>query len=148
MTIGFAATLLTYGLALWLGLYLIGRDPRAPRLLLTGSGLLAYALVLAYDLLSATAPEDAGFVLERARLPLLLLSALLWTGALIQLLPEETLLRYRLARVWGVSASLLAVMLVLASFGSSVAVGAANGVQLMIGAAVLAPMLAVGGFAA
>ena len=87
-------------------------------------------------------------MLERARLPLLLLPALLWTGALIQLLPEETLFRYRLARVWGVSASLLAVMLVLASFGSSVAVGAANGVQLMIGAAVLAPMLAVGGFAA
>jgi hypothetical protein len=66
----------------------------------------------------------------------------------MQLLPEETLFRYRLARVWGVAASLLAVMLVLASFGSGVAVEAANGVQLMIGAAVLAPMLAVGGFAA
>lgn len=147
MSIGFAATALVYGLALWLGLYLIGRDPRAPRLLLTGSGLLAYALALACDLLLGAAPEGVGFVLERARLPLLLLPALLWTGALIQLLPEETLFRYRLARVWGVAASLLAVMLVLASFGSGVAVGAANGVQLMIGAAVLAPMLAVGGFA-
>ena len=148
MSIGFAATALVYGLALWLGLYLIGRDPRAPRLLLTGSGLLAYALALACDLLSGAVPEGLGFVLARARLPLLLLPALLWTGVLIQLLPEETLFRYRLARVWGVAASLLALMLVLASFGSGVAVGAANGVQLMIGAAVLAPMLAVGGFAA
>ena len=50
MSIGFAATALVYGLALWLGLYPIGRDPRAPRLLLTGSGLLAYALALACDL--------------------------------------------------------------------------------------------------
>ena len=138
MTIGFAATVLVYGLALWLGLYLIGRNPRAPRLLLTGSGLLAYALALACDLLSGAAQEDVGFVLERARLPLLLLPALLWTGALIQLLPEETPRRDGLARIWGVAAPLVAVMLVLASFGSGFAVGAV----------VLAPMLAVGGFAA
>ena len=148
MTFGFAATVLVYGLALWLGLYLIGRDPRAHRLLLTGSGLIAYALALACDLLSGAAPEDVGFVLERARLPLLLLPALLWTGTLIQLLPEETPRRDGLARIWGVAAPLVTVMLVLASFGSGFAVGAANGVRLMMGAVVLAPMLAVGGFAA
>ncbi len=43
---------LVYGFAFWLGLYLIGRDPRSPRLLLAGSGLVAYALALACDLLS------------------------------------------------------------------------------------------------
>jgi len=148
VTIGFAATVLVYGFALWLGLYLIGRDPRAPRLLLTGSGLLAYALALACDLLSGAALEGVGFVLERGRLLLLLLPVVLWTGAMIQLLPEETPARDRLARVWGVAAPPFAVMLVLASFGSSVAMGAANDVELVMGAVVLAPMLAVGGFAA
>jgi hypothetical protein len=148
VTIGFAATVLVFGLALWLGLYLIGRDPRAPRLLLTGSGLLAYALAVACDLLSGAAPEGVGFVLERGRLLLLLLPVVLWTGAMIQLLPEETPARDRLARVWGVAAPLFAVMLVLASFGSGVAMGAANDVESVMGAVVLAPMLAVGGFAA
>jgi hypothetical protein len=72
VTIGFAATALVYGLALWPGLYLIGRDPRSPRLLLTGLGLLTYALALACDLLTGAAMEGVKFVLERARLPLAL----------------------------------------------------------------------------
>lgn len=148
MTIGLAATVLAYGVALWLGLYLIGRDTRAPRLLLTGLGLLAYALALACDLLSGVAPEGVRFVSERGQLPLLLLPALLWTGALIQLLPEETPTRDRLARAWGVAAPLVTVVLLLAIFGPGVVVGAANSLQLAIGAVMLAPMLAVGGFVA
>ncbi len=46
-----------YGFALWLGLCLIERDSRSPRLLLTGAGLAVYASALACDLLSGAAPE-------------------------------------------------------------------------------------------
>ena len=106
-------TIFVYGLAIWLGLYLIGRDPRSARLLLTGSGLLAYALALACDPLSGLAPEGFGLVLERARWSLSLLPALLWTGALIHLLPEEAPLRSRLAQLWGVIVPPMVVLVLL-----------------------------------
>ena len=152
MTVGFlSATALVYGLALWLGLYLIGRDPRSPRLLLTGAGLLAYALALACDLLLAgAAPEGLGFLLEKARWPLLLFPAILWTGALIHLLPEEAPLRGRLARVWGVAVPPVAVLVILlASFGADLlADRAVYRVALLVTCAVvLPPMLALGGLA-
>jgi hypothetical protein len=44
VSIGFAATALVYGLALWLRAVPHRARPAPPRLLLTGSGLLAYAL--------------------------------------------------------------------------------------------------------
>lgn len=104
------AVVLVYGYALWLGLYLIVRDPRSPALLLTGLGLAAYALALACDLLAGATPASDGP--ERAREPLLLLPALLWTGALIHLLPEEVSHRDRLARLWSVAGTLVAVLLI------------------------------------
>ena len=63
------AVVLVYGFALWLGLYLIVRDPRSPALLLTGLGLAAYALALACDLLADATPTSEG--LEWVREPLL-----------------------------------------------------------------------------
>jgi hypothetical protein len=91
------AVVLVYGFAFWLGLYVIGRDPRRPALLLTGLGLTAYALALACDLLAGASPTSLWP--EKARDSLLLLPALLWTGTLIHLLPEEVTLRDRLARL-------------------------------------------------
>ena len=71
-----AATLSTfvgvYGLALWLGLYLIGRDPRNPQLLLAGLGLLAYALAVGGNLLVGLAPTESNLYTGRLSWPLLM----------------------------------------------------------------------------
>ena len=44
---------ITYGFILWLGLYLIARNPANPQLRMAGLGLIAYAVSLASDLLTA-----------------------------------------------------------------------------------------------
>ena len=140
---------LVYGLAFWLGLYLIGRDPRSPRLLLTGFGLVAYALAVACDLLIDGAPQQLTPALARTRWPLLLLPALFWTGTLVWLLPEETRYRTRLARIWTVAAPAVMVLILAVSFGTDLVVapvGEVSGGALptAFGVAVLAPMLMLG----
>lgn len=72
---------------LWLGLYLIGRNPRDGRLLLAGGGLITYAIALALDLLSTYAPR-AFLALDFLRWqPLFLfLPTLCWLGLLFLLL--------------------------------------------------------------
>lgn len=91
----------SFGLALWLGLYLIGRDPANVRLRLAGLGLLSYALWLALDALSSYAPSARSELwLDRLRWPLPVVIAVCWTGTLILLVPEDLPLRARLQRVW------------------------------------------------
>lgn len=91
-----------YGLALWLGLYLVSRDPGKPRLLFTGLGLVAYGLSLATDLLAAYAPsQGVAVALVRLHWPLLYLPALAWFGAMVYLLPEEIFLRPLRVERWG-----------------------------------------------
>ncbi len=138
-----------YGIALWLGLYLIGRDPRSPRLLFTGLGLVAYALAVACDLLIDAAPQHLAPVFVQTRWPLLLFPALLWTGTLVWLLPEETSYRTRLARIWNVAAPAVMVLILAVSFGTGLIVSPAGKVSggalpTTFGIAVLAPMLALG----
>jgi hypothetical protein len=72
-----ALTVLVFGIAWWLGLYLLARDPAKPTLRRAGAGLLSYALALAVD---APGPVHA---------VLLSLPAVLWTGVLVRLLPER-----------------------------------------------------------
>jgi hypothetical protein len=80
-----ALTTVAFGIAWWLGLYLIARDPRSPLLRRAGAGLLAYALALAAGPLRALSPGlPAGAAAALAFLP-----ATLWAGAAIRLLPES-----------------------------------------------------------
>ncbi|MBK8431579.1 MAG: hypothetical protein IPL28_09950 [Chloroflexi bacterium] len=74
---------------LWLGLYLIRRDGQKMVLRLAGLGLLGYTLILVGELVWRPLAERANF-----------LPALLWLGATLHLLPEETHGRERLWRVW------------------------------------------------
>jgi hypothetical protein len=78
-------TFLTYVLALWLGLYLLGRGVGKVGLRYAGLGLVVYALGLALDILD----DDPSAFLERVRWPLLFLPPLLWVGATLGLLPES-----------------------------------------------------------
>ncbi|MBB4908148.1 hypothetical protein [Actinophytocola algeriensis] len=72
-------TVVAFGFAWWLGLYLLARDPRKATLHRAGLGLLAYALALA---------ADQPFLDERVHTVLLCLPAVLWTGVLVSLLPD------------------------------------------------------------
>ena len=143
-----AVAVFVYGFACWLGMYLIGRDPRSPRLRLTGAGLVAYALALASDLLAEAAAPDLARALARVRWTLVPLPALCWTGALIHLLPEESVIRDRLLRWWRTASALLVVLLLGVGFGTDLAVEKAgdrpeDAVQLVLGTIVLLPLLAV-----
>lgn len=91
---------LVFGFALWLGCYLIGRDPGDPRLRLAGLGLVAYALAWGCDLVARGTGGAPGAVLARVRWPLLFLPSLLWIGALLALLPEDDARRTGLLAAW------------------------------------------------
>ncbi len=98
-TLELTLQIITFGLALWLGLYLIRRNPGNNRLLLAGLGLAAYAAGLALDLLVRYAPEPS----LAARLwdwqrPFLILPALFWLGLLILLARAERSWHDRLRR--------------------------------------------------
>jgi hypothetical protein len=80
-----ALTTIVFGLAWWLGLYLLVRDPRNPLLRRAGLGLLIYALALAADLLR---PLVSAPLLLSAISALAFIPAICWVGAAICLLPE------------------------------------------------------------
>ncbi|MGB3634932.1 MAG: hypothetical protein WA982_12885, partial [Rubrobacteraceae bacterium] len=132
-----------YGLALWLGLYLIGRDPRNPKLCLTGLGLMAYAVAVAGDLLAIVVPVSLSAIIEQVRWPLLMLPALFWTGTLVHLIPEENETGIRLRRIWPLAVCAVIAGLVLARLFTGV-VAQAGVPQTVIGVAVLMIVAALG----
>lgn len=141
------ASIFAYGTALWLGLYLFGRGPRSPRLALTGLGSIAYALAVAASLLGNVTPSESA----NTTWPLLQLPALLWTGTLVSLLPEEARLRYLAGRIWGpVALGVTTLLLLLAGFGAGRVNSSADGMlslgsfQVVIGSVVILSMLAMG----
>ncbi len=89
---------LFFGVTLWLGLYLINRDLRNPRLRYAGLGLLSFALGWGCFILDSYAPTRT--LVLNIVWPLFVLPSLFWTGALIYLLPEDVPLRTRLIGLW------------------------------------------------
>ena len=96
----FALKVLTFAFAWWFGLYLLARNPARPLLRRAGTGLVAYALALAAGMIGAAAPFITTAILARVEHLLLLVPAFCWSGALIQLLPEDWPLREPLDRAW------------------------------------------------
>lgn len=86
-----------FGLALWLGLYLIARDVGSLRLWLAGLGLVTYAIGLALDILSQYALSGESslslFIWQRF---FVFLPAAFWITLLIHLIPGEQALHERL----------------------------------------------------
>ncbi|MDX1524622.1 MAG: hypothetical protein R3264_23535, partial [Anaerolineae bacterium] len=79
-----------FGLAVWLGFYLIARNPRAARLRYAGLGVIAYALSLGTDLLAIYAPtESLSLTFARLHWPMLFLPAFFWLASLMNLLDDE-----------------------------------------------------------
>ncbi|MCB0172207.1 MAG: hypothetical protein KDJ97_16790 [Anaerolineae bacterium] len=112
--------IMTYVLALWLGLYLIGRDPAKPQLLYAGLGLAAYAVSLAAMTLAAASPSALATAwLTRLHWSLLFVPAVFWLGAMIYLLPDEAPARDRLSQWWRIGGPALAMGLVGLSLATS-----------------------------
>jgi hypothetical protein len=83
--------ILTYSAVLWLGLYLVGRNPANPRLWFAGLGLVAYALSLGLGLLVEHAPTpEFSLSLTRLQWPMVFLPAMFGFGAMVHLLPDTT----------------------------------------------------------
>ena len=90
-----------YAFTLWLGAYLLARNSQKAAVRLTGSGLLAYALALAVQIVFHQFSEQV---------ILLLAPALLWIGAALHLLPEENTTRPTLIRIWAITSIPLAIL--------------------------------------
>lgn len=99
MTAAALLQIVIYTIALWLGLYLMARDPADPRLRYAGLGAISYALAVGVGLLLEPPAADARW-LARLQSSLLLLPALFWAGALLHLLPPRQPIAERLHRAW------------------------------------------------
>jgi hypothetical protein len=85
----FFLSLFIFALTIWLGLYLLARNPASQRLRSAGAGLLIFALGLALDLLYRQDPTNDLFALWHHTYFLLLLFP--WVSAVIYLLPDRPL---------------------------------------------------------
>src|SRR5437763_12228673 len=94
-------TIFIFGIACWLGLYLINRDLHSPRLRYAGLGLVTYALAWGCTILASYAPT-AVLVLSLIRWSwsFFALSASFWVGAIICLLSEDAAFRASFVRIW------------------------------------------------
>lgn len=99
MTNAILIQLLLFGFTLWLGLYLIARDPDKPSLRYTGLGLAAYAGWVAVDFLLPLFNHEP--VLLALRGVLMFAPALCWFTAAVDLLPENAPVRVHLSRLRG-----------------------------------------------
>jgi hypothetical protein len=90
---------LFFFLTLWLGCYLIARDPRRLLLWLAGAGMLAFATGVAATLLGAFAPTaDLALTLYRVQRLFVLLPALFWLAAMLWLIPNRVAWEERYGR--------------------------------------------------
>ncbi|KZS50041.1 hypothetical protein A4G26_04285 [Mycobacterium kansasii] len=73
-----------FTLSLWLGLYLLARDPRKPVLVLAATGLCGFALVVALDAVRATSVVHAQ-LLSRLEIYLVAVPGVAWLAVLLEL---------------------------------------------------------------
>lgn len=79
-----------FGFTLWLGAYLISRNPGDLRLVLAGTGLIAYGLALAFSILASYGDNrDLNDTLLRWQGPLLILPLVCWLLLLFHLLRTD-----------------------------------------------------------
>lgn len=87
--------IIIFGVAWWLGLYLLRRSQAVPAVRWTAGGLISYAVALALNALGQLAPESLADIL-RWQVPLLLAPLLFWIGAIWQLRDKLRMVPVRL----------------------------------------------------
>lgn len=106
----FVPHIVAYLLALWLGSFLLARDPSRAGLRNTGIGLLVYCVALAGLLVSELiADSDTADTLRQFTQPLLFLPSILWAGTLVHLMPADAPYRREIATGWRVCLPVLIV---------------------------------------
>ena len=91
-------TLVAYAFALWLGLYLLSRNPADPLLRAAGAGLILLAVALAAQTLQPFAVGATAGALAWVARPLLVAPAFLWLVAVIDLRSRDGQLQPLVAR--------------------------------------------------
>jgi hypothetical protein len=130
--------ILVFAFALWLGLYLLAREPHKPVLIYTGLGLAAYALILELSSLIAAAPGPGlALNIQRLRWPLLFAPGLLWFGAAVEILPEQHPLRLKLAHALRYLIPVIMALLYVVSLTTGVQAGSLFYQVLTFGAVAL-----------
>ena len=135
-----------YAFTFWMGVYLIARDLTSPRLRWAGLGVVAYALAIALDLMASLAAGSGAVQLLQLHWAFMLLPALFWCGAVLEMLPEANPVQQRLVRLWAwvvlplvlLAALLFALGVFLWSGGSPTAAGYA-----VFGLTSLLPLIAL-----
>lgn len=115
-----ALSALVFGLAWWMGLYLLSRDPRKPVLVLSAIGLCGFALVVALDAVRLVWARDAD-TLSRIEIYLVAVPAIAWFAVVLELARPADITRGR-AR----EATLTALVAAGVLFGAALA-GSVNG---------------------
>ena len=111
ITISLIMNLFFFGFTLWLGSYILARNPQKMTVRLTGLGIVSFAVVLALETIAGTQPNS-----------LLLLPALFWIGAALCLLPEETAWRQIVIRIWLLTSIPLFILTLLNTWFSLLAI--------------------------
>ena len=91
--------ILTFGLTIWLAAYVLHRSQNEAGWF-SAAALAAYATAIALTLISAAGEIRPTTQIDTATTLCLLLAVLLWTRAVIALLPRNDDARWRLVRVW------------------------------------------------
>lgn len=123
-----------FGVAWWLGLYLLARDPRKAVLRRAGVALLAYAAAVVADRLAGTAPWFDG-----VRIVLVCLPVLAWSGVFVRLLPGPYVAR--IDHWWRVALLPLCALLAMPAAGGFLPAGYVLGAVTLL--ALLGTMLGV-----
>ncbi len=103
--------LLFFAFTLWLGSYLLARNPQKMTVPLTGLGIVSFAVALALEIIVGEQPSS-----------ILLLPALFWIGALLHLIPEETSWRRTAIQTWILTSIPIFILTLLNSWFSIIAV--------------------------
>ena len=78
---------ITFGLAVWLGIYIIARDRQNPLLQRAGLGIMAYALALLVTMLRETDPSSD--LMARLQWASFVLPPVFWASATLRLADHE-----------------------------------------------------------
>lgn len=92
--------ILCYGLLLWLGLYIMQRDIKNPRILLTGLSLVILSICFGIETLSPYVSTQPRLFLTALRDVCFYLSIMLLSGALLFDLSDPTNKNFRFIKIW------------------------------------------------